>query len=288
MRRYSLSGYRDPGGIGGAETIDAELEVANQAQESYFRLPVRLFAPWYEAKQKVNEKIGLRYGINYTAVYLSASEGLDDASQTNAASGVIDIPVSWSLVGRESGNTGTFSFKFENRHIFGSRPVSPMFLGFESGSLLLPATKANNFTFRFTEMLWQQALANNRVHLVLGKLDPTNYYTFHGLVHPFMNYFGYGSSVSPTANWPNQGAGIIGSVRPTEQLYINLGLHDAGGDPFTSGEASRVGIRTRTPTRKRAAVSPSRRTGSSKKSTSRSCWRAFPTARGRTRSPSRL
>ncbi|MCZ6915701.1 MAG: hypothetical protein O7I93_02890 [Gemmatimonadetes bacterium] len=92
----SRSGYKGPGGIGGAETIDAELEVANQVQESYFRLPVRVFKPWY--------------------------------------------------------------------------------------------------------------------------------------------YFGYGSSVSPTVNWPNQGAGIIGSVRPTEQLYINLELHDAGGDPFTSGE----------------------------------------------------
>ena len=205
-------------------------------QEAYFRLPVRLFQPWFEAKRNVREQTGIQFGVNYTAVYVGASEGLTDSSQTNAASGIIDIPVSMTLVGRESGNTGTFSFKFENRHIYGSRPVPPMLLNFETGSLLLPATKANNFTFRFTEMHWQQSLANDRVHFVLGKLDPTNYYTFHGLVHPFMNYFGYGSSVSPSANWPNQGAGIIGSVRPTEQLYINVGLHDAGGDPFTSGE----------------------------------------------------
>jgi hypothetical protein len=38
---------------------------------------------------------------------------------------------------------GTFALKFENRHIYGSGSVSPMFLGFETGSILLPATKAN-------------------------------------------------------------------------------------------------------------------------------------------------
>jgi porin len=237
----SYSGYKDPGGIGGAETIGAELEVANQKQESYFRIPIRVFKPWYEAKAKVNEKLGLQYGINYTAVYLTASEGISEESETNSASGVVDFNLMWTLVGRGSQNTGTFAFKFENRHVYGSKAVSPMFLGFETGSLLLPATKANEFSFRFTEMYWQQALLQQRLHLIVGKVDPTNYYTFHGLIHPFMNFFGYGQSVSPSANWPNQGFAVMGAVRPTEQLYVTAGLHDAGGDPFESGEVFYLG-----------------------------------------------
>jgi len=84
-----------------------------------------------------------------------------------------------------------------------------------------------------------------RVYLVLvqassfvaGKVDPTNYYTFHGLIHPFMNYYSYAFSVSPTANWPNQGAGVIVSgLDKSKRFYLMAGLHDAGGDPFEDGE----------------------------------------------------
>ena len=237
----TYSGYDDPGGIAGPEGIGAQLTVANEVAEPYFRIPIRVFKPWYEAKAKVNEGYGLRYGINYTAVYLTASDGIADESETSSASGIIDIPVSWTPVGRESGNTGTLGFKFENRHVYGSNAVAPMFLGFETGSILLPATKANEFSFRFTEFWWQQALLQQRLHFVVGKVDPTNYYTFHGLIHPFMNFFGYGSSVSPSANWPNQGFGVMASGLPTKNLYITAGLHDAGGDPFKSGEVFYLG-----------------------------------------------
>ncbi len=231
----SWSGYKDPDGVAGPEGIGAELEIGNQVKEPYFRVPVRVFKPWFDAKRDLRENTGLQIGLNYTSYFLWASDGITPSSQTSASSGILDIPVSWTAWGTESGNTGTFYFKFENRHIYGSRPVSPMFLGFETGSILLPATKANSFTFRFWELNFQQSLFNKRVHVVLGKLDPTNYFTFHGLVHPFMNFYGYGNSVSPTANWPNNGTGIIAAVRPTEQLYVTAGLHDAAGDLLVSG-----------------------------------------------------
>lgn len=237
----SYSGYTDRGGIGGPESIGAQLQVGNQVAEPYFRVPIRVFKPWYETKAKVNEKLGLQYGVNYTAVYLAASDGITDESETSSASGIIDIPVHWTLLGRESGDYGTLGVKFENRHVYGSNQVAPMFLGFETGSLLLPATKANEFTFRFTEMWWQQTLLQQRLHFVVGKVDPTNYYTFHGLVHPFMNFFGYGQSVSASANWPNQGFAVMAAGLPTENLYITAGLHDAGGDPFDSGNVLYIG-----------------------------------------------
>lgn len=234
----SLSGYDDRGGIGGPTNIDAQLEVDNQVSEPYFRVPIRVFQSWFAKKKEINEKYGVRYGLNYTAVYLTASEGITDSSQTNAASGIIDIPVSWLLAGKESGNRSTLAFKFENRHNYSSTKVPPMFLGFETGSMLLPATKVNEFSFRFPELYWQQVLFASKLHFVVGKVDPTNYYTFHGLIHPFMNFFGYGASVSASANWPNQGFGVIASVLPTKKkdFYIMAGLHDAGGDPFKDGQ----------------------------------------------------
>jgi porin len=232
----SRSGFVNEGTFGGPETIGAELEVSDQVKEPYFRVPVRVFRPWFDFKGRVREKTGIQFGVNYTAYYLAASAGIEETSQTSAASGIIDIPVSWTAWGAASGNPGTFALKFENRHVYGSRPVSPMFLGFETGSILLPATKANEFTFRFWELNFQQRVLDNRAHVTLGKIDPTNYYTFHGLIHPFMNFYGYGNSVSPTANWPNSGAGVIAAVFPTEQIYVMAGLHDAAGDRLESGD----------------------------------------------------
>jgi porin len=232
----SWSGYQNQDVIGGPEAIGAELQVDNQVRQSYFRIPVRVMKPWFDWKAGVVDRTGVQFGVNYTSYFLWASDGIEETSQTSAASGIFDIPVSWSPWGVESGNTGTLFLKFENRHGYGSRPVSPQFLGFETGSILLPATKANKFTFRFWELNFQQRLLNNRVAFVLGKVDPTNYFSFHGLIHPFMNFFGYGNSVSPTANWPNAGTGVVGMVRPTEQLYVMAGLTDAQGDKLESGD----------------------------------------------------
>ena len=230
------SGYSNQDAIGGPETIGAELELGNQVKQSYFRVPVRVMRPWFDWKAKVMESTGIQFGVNYTSVFLWASDGITPNSQTSASSGIFDIPVSWTPWGKGTGNAGTFSFKLENRHIYGSQSVSPMFLGFETGSILLPATKANSFTFRLWELHFQQRFLDNLVHVLLGKIDPTNYFTFHGLIHPFMNFWGYGSSASPTANWPNPGLGVLAAVRPTEQLYVTAGLLDAQGDRLVSGD----------------------------------------------------
>ncbi len=98
------------------------------------------------------------------------------------------------------------------------------------------SSKVNSFTFRFWELNFQQRFLNNRVAVVLGKIDPTNYLGFHGLIHPFMNFRNYGNSVSPSANWPNSGTGVVAMVRPTEQLYVLGGLNDVQGDKLADGD----------------------------------------------------
>ncbi|MCK5573211.1 MAG: carbohydrate porin, partial [Bacteroidetes bacterium] len=206
----------------------------NQKQEPYFRIPIRVFKPWFDFKKEVNENLGIQFGLNYTFTFIGASSGITESSATSAGSGVFDIPVSWTLVGKESGNTGTLFFKLENRHVYSD--VAPMFLGFQTGSILLPATKFNEFTFRFTEFYWQQALFDKSFQFVLGKLDPTNYFTFYGLIHPFMHFTGYGFSVSPSVNWPNQAWGTIVSYMFTPNIYAMGGLLDVTGDLFADGD----------------------------------------------------
>jgi len=85
-------------------------------------------------------------------------------------------------------------------------------------------------------MNWVQQFLDNRLGFVIGKIDLTNYFNFHGLIIPWQHFLGYGSAVSGTVNWGNVGLGGVVMVRPTEQLYLMAGLIDVYGDLFEDGD----------------------------------------------------
>ena len=133
----SYSNYKNNDGMGGPKSIGAQLEVDNQKKEFYFRIPIKVFKPWYDAKAKVNENIGLQYSINYTSVFISSTEVISESNRKNSSGGILDIQLGWNLVGRKSGkNNGTLFLKINSRHAYGDF-TNPMFHGiFESGYCL--------------------------------------------------------------------------------------------------------------------------------------------------------
>ncbi len=234
----TASGYENQDGLGGPKSIGAQLRVDNQKKESYFRLPIRVTKGWYDWKQQLNEETGIQLGINYTTIFLRSSDVLDESEHKPSTSGgVLDFQLGWNLVGRKSGkNKGTLFLKINSRHSYGDR-IAPMFHGiFESGYYGLPAVGYNDYTPRILEFNWQQSFLENRLQFVLGKIDPANYFNFHGLIVPWTSFLGYGSSVSGTINWPNQGLGIVGSFRLSDQYYIMAGVADVYGDLFADGD----------------------------------------------------
>ena len=64
-------------------------------------------------------RTGFSYGVDYSAVYLDAS---DSPGEDDSSGGMIRFYGTWDLVGRESGNTGTFLWKIEHRHSYGTPP----------------------------------------------------------------------------------------------------------------------------------------------------------------------
>jgi hypothetical protein len=231
------SNYQNQDQIGGPKTIGAQLKADNQKKESFYRVPIRATNDWYAWKKKLNENTGIQLGINYTTVLMSASEVISEENSKGTSGGILDIQIGWNAVGRKSGkNKGTLFVKMNSRHAYGDK-TSPMFHGiFESGYYGLPAVGYNDYSFRMLELNWQQSLVNDKLTLVVGKLDPTNYFNFHGLVVPWTSFLGYGSSLSGTVNWPNQGFGIMAGYKFTDQIYAIAGLADAYGDLFAKGD----------------------------------------------------
>jgi porin len=218
--------------FGGPKTIPAQLERDNVSRE--YRLPVRVFSDWFEHKQRINEEYGIQYNINYESIAAWASDKSTPQNEDFAASGIATALLSWKAVGRESGNVGRLNIKFQSRHKY--TDIAPMFLGFEGGYNSLVATGFRDWTPRFTELNWSQALLDNRVHFVAGKIDSANYFTFHGLLVPWTDFLGFGFSVNGTINWPDPGAGVVASVRPTENFYVTAAASDAQGDRFEDGD----------------------------------------------------
>ena len=233
------SGYENQDALGGPKTIGAQLAVDNQQKAFFFRVPVRVMTPWYDFKKRLHENTGLQLSLNYTSVFIRSSAVIDpETNSKSAASGIFDIQLGWNLLGRKSGkNKGTLFVKVNSRHSYAGDKTSPMFHGiFESGYYGLPAVGFNDYSFRFLEFNWQQSLIDDKLTIVAGKVDPTNYFNFHGLVVPWQHGIGYGTSLSGTVNWPNQGTGVIAGYKLTEKFYAMAGLTDVYGDRLNNGQ----------------------------------------------------
>ncbi len=234
----STKAYHNNEGFGGPKTIGAQLEADNKPRFEN-RIPIKHTKPWYDFKKRISDSTGLEFGINYSSVFIYSTQTISEQSINNASSGILDVQGGWTFLNRKKGkNTGKLFIKMNSRLSYnGPNSTAPMFHGLnESGYYGLPATGFRNYSFRMTELNYQQSLFDNRLHFVVGKVDPTNYFNFHGLIVPWQHFIGYGASVSGTVNWPDQGLGGIISIRPTEKLYIMAGLTDVRGDVFRNGE----------------------------------------------------
>jgi porin len=230
--------YKNNEGFGGPKTIGAQLE-ADNAPRFENRIPIKHTKPWYDFKAKLSKKTGIEFGINYTSVLIYSTQTITNDGRNDASSGILDLQGGWTLINRKKGeNTGKLFIKINSRHSYnGPNSTAPMFHGLnESGYYGLPATGFRNYTIRMTEFNYQQSLFNNRFHFVLGKVDVTNYFNFHGLIVPWQHFISYGASVSGSVNWPDQGLGGVISIRPTEKIYVMGGLADIRGDVFRNGE----------------------------------------------------
>ena len=230
-------GYENTDNIGGPKSVGRQLEVDNNKYTFEYRYPIKYFKGWYDLKDRINKKTGIQYAINYTALYMRSSSVISPENNQNTGGGILDINAGWNLVGRKSGkNKGTLFIKFNSRHAYGNL-TAPMFHGLnESGYYGLPGTAFHDYTFRIIELNWVQNLWDNRIGFVIGKIDNTNYFNFHGLMVPWQHFQGWGSGLSGTMNWGNQGLGAVVSVRPLEKFYVMAGVIDVYGDRFEKGE----------------------------------------------------
>ena len=220
------SQFGGPSSVGGTLNSDREREAAVPAR-------VNLLDRYFGFKQQVGEDYGFSFGFDYNALFQAASDSL---AENTAASGVFRAYGSWTLVGKDSGDTGTLVYKVENRHHMGT-DIAPKDLGAEVGYAGLTAVTFSDIGWALTNLYWSQRLLKNRLAFVAGIVDTTDYIDVYGLVNIWTDFNNYAFTTNPTIPAPDQGLGAAVRVMPTKNIYILGGIADANGDPTDIGDS---------------------------------------------------
>jgi porin len=214
------------GHFGGPASVDAQLRRDAKAKPTISK-------SYFDFKKNIETEHGLRFGIDYNALYQYANKSL---GEDDAAGGVLRLFGNWELLNRGSENSGTLVYKVENRHRIAT-DITPPDLGSEIGYAGLTATAFSDKDWILTNLFWNQQLWHNRLAFVVGVVDTTDYVDAYSLVSPWSDFSNLAFSTDPTIPAPNQGLGLAISAMVTEQIYVLGGIADANGDPADPGDS---------------------------------------------------
>jgi len=173
----------------------------------------------------IEREIGLRFAMAYTTVFQRASGG---PGRRNGGSGDLDFMSSWALLGRETGNVGRLVVTGEYRHKIGQQPASA--LGGNLGVLTNTTGGFNDRGWVVRDFFWLQSLMDNRVRLLLGRYDPSDYVGTNPL-QSINNSFS-NRALSANASMASPGGHAFGagaSFSPIDELYLTFGAANAYG-----------------------------------------------------------
>ena len=184
----STSGHNDTQvaqQFGGASSVPGQLADDERLTES---LTGKTFGQdYFDWKSTVREKHGLNFTLDYTAGFLGATNtmGAEDSFMGGAAR----FFGTWDLVGRDSGNTGSFVFKIEHRHGYSDLPPSATASQIGYVGLILPVL--SDIKTRLTNLYWKQNLKQGNVEIITGMIDTTDWVDVYALASPWNGFFNF-------------------------------------------------------------------------------------------------
>jgi carbohydrate-selective porin OprB len=183
---------------------------------------------WRGLNDELEAAAGLRFKLSHTMLYQS-SFGTSENAQAGA--GDLDLVAEWVLLEDDAGNSGRLLVKTEYRYQIGSR--TPSRLNREIGTFTPTADAFNERTVSVKELFWEQRLADDRVVISFGKVNPDDYYNALEYSSPNRTFVNEVVSDNAAMRLPRRGVGVNATVRPDDGWYVSAGVHDANGSPST-------------------------------------------------------
>jgi porin len=219
-------GASTPQQFGGPNSVPGQLADDERLTESLTDRAI--LEDYFDWKKGVREKHGLDFSLDYTAGVLTATNtlGTDDLF----AGGAVRFFGRWDLIGRDSGNTGTFVWKIEHRHKYTDIPPQGTASQIGYVGLMLPVL--SDIGTRLTNLYWKQNLSQGRVEIIAGMIDTTDWVDVYALASPWNGFFNFvfatGGAAIPVPDDSALGVYVNGMI--TDNLYISGGFADSNAD----------------------------------------------------------
>lgn len=228
------SGYTSGNSLEGGDSVTEDLAQDDIDVGSVLSFPRidKFFAPWFDAKRKLNDNYGLKLQLSYQSLYQWTGADVDE---DEAAGGRAEFQGSWTLVGRKTKNPGFLSFRFEDRTTLGT-VLPPTQLGVQFGSAAPTGSGFSDFGSALTELAWRQTLLDGDLKFVFGKISATSWYNTIALSSAKTGFQNLALRTSLSKPGPGRGLGGGAAVHFGERFVALAGIHDANArtaeDPF--------------------------------------------------------
>ena len=214
--------------------IGEELEDIEYPFKGLFELPDSLERPFRPQRDALDEKLGLRLALVYTALYQNATAGKNKES---AGLGRLELLGMLHVLGNWFGEPdrydGFIGFALESSHRY--EDIPPVELASNIGSLWGTTEGFEKRNPAIRQLWWQQNLLGEALTISVGKLDPNNYFDGNRMGNSDRYFSNLAFSFNPTTAQPEEGLGVNLTVAPTDRWYLLLGLHDANGRRTKAG-----------------------------------------------------
>lgn len=207
------------------DTAENELDYSFHLHRGMFPSPARgITDPLRQWRQQLYDQTGLRVAFRYMSQTQHASGG--PGSRTAAADD-IDLMFDWTLIGRDTPNTGRLVFTLEERYRLWYADIPPSALRGEIGSLVGTTGAFSDRGPVVRDVFWDQRLLEGHVRVLAGRAAPDDYAGSHRFQSSVMGFFNGNLSGNVTTPWPGHGPLLLVSAHPTDEFYITAATCNA-------------------------------------------------------------
>ncbi|MEH6584418.1 MAG: carbohydrate porin [Halioglobus sp.] len=221
-------GYEDRSvGFGSPNTPPRMLVDEDIRTEPLFRFPEidDSLQSWWDFKSDMDDRHGLRFGFDYTALYQHLSDSLTD--EDYAFSGILRAYGEWTPFNRENKQAGRLVFKVDNRHKI-TGDVTASNLGGEAGYIGQTGVLFNDTGWEVIDFNWQQGIGDGG-GLIAGRFDPSDYASVLGYANPWTVFSNLAILLNPAVAFPDASYGLGGGTWLGDNWYVKGSVNDANG-----------------------------------------------------------
>jgi porin len=216
--------------FGGPDTVPNRIEAESADKDTLYDFA--FLKPYHDWKDRIFEKYGYTYALDYYPIYLKASDNLP-GTDDDAASGVFRFSGFWQLMGRaeDSKSTGTLVYLVEHRHRYTDNLPGEFALESlgSAGFIGIPFT---NDGWHLTNLYWNQEWQNG-FGFAAGFLDVTDWVDVWALTSPWTDFYNFVFSIgAATMDLPDDAAlGLGAGGWLADKIYLIAGFEDLNSDP---------------------------------------------------------